>query len=227
MVTKIRDGGAADSGGTAQAAEVRDVPAPVAPRAPASKAKRKLEKPDGRMFWRYIIARMDPKLKQKLDQKLRDRSFRNYRMLARWLGENGVQITYQALGKYGKEFDRMIDAIKIATAQAKIIVKETRCESEEMERALLQLVQTELFNVLVKVQEAKLKLEPSALYAVARATSSLVGARVSADRLNERINKRVEKAVAQTLARLDDDRGRGLTPEGAAQIRAALMEAIE
>jgi hypothetical protein len=207
--------------------EVRGVPALATPRAPASKAKRKLEKPDGRLFWRGIIARMDPKLKEKLDQKLRDRSFRSYRALARWLGEHGVQISYQALGKYGKQFDRMIDAIKIATVQAKIIVKETRCDNEEMERALLSLVQTELFNVLVKVQEAKLKLEPSALYAIARATSSLSAARVSADRLNERFNKRVEKAVAETLARLDDERGRGLSPEGAAQMRAALMEIIE
>ncbi len=224
MDRKIPDDGAVAAGG----AEVRGVPAPTTPQAPATKAKRKFEKPDGRLFWRGIIARMKPELKQKLDQKLRDRSFRSYRALARWLGENGVEITYQAVGKYGKEFDRMIDAVRIATEQAKIIVKETRCESEEMERALLSLVQTELFTVLVKVQEAKLKLEPSALYAVARATSSLVTARVSADRLNERINKRVEKAVAETLMRLDDDhRGRGLTPEGAAQIRAALMEAIE
>ena len=102
------------------------LPAP-APGAPAR--KRKYAKPGDGLFWRGIIARMDPKLKRQLDIKLRFHSFRSYRALAQWLAERGCSISHQALWKYGKYFDRMLDALKIATAQAKIIVKETRCDN--------------------------------------------------------------------------------------------------
>jgi uncharacterized protein DUF3486 len=204
--------------------ELGDVPA-LAPE--AAEKKHKYPKPGDGLFWRNLILRMDPKLKQELDQKLRYHSFRSWRALAAWLAECGFTISHQALWKYGNYFHRRLQALKIATAQAKVIVEETGCDSEDVEKALLQLVQTELFNVLVSVQEAKLKLEPSALYAIARATASLITARVSAARLNEQIRKQVDKGVAEALTRVDSERGRGLSPEGAEQIRTALLEIIE
>lgn len=153
--------------------------------------------------------------------------------MSEWLAEKGYEISHAALHKYGKKFDRRLESIRLATEQARIVCEQFKDDDVQMQSALLRLVQTRLFEVLAAVNEKPKrvrgkkggvesieKVAPVNLTALARSVSGLVKAETE----NRKWAEHARGAVDEAKKKLEDARGKGLSPNTADQIRAVLME---
>src|SRR5579863_2515227 len=99
------------------AAEKKPAAAPPAPAAPAPAARHPQRKDKIRL--------MPAELRAEFDRRIVDASFRGYRDLAQWLSDRGYYISFTSLARYGKALDRKLEALKLATEQARIVVAAT------------------------------------------------------------------------------------------------------
>jgi Bacteriophage Mu, Gp27 len=174
---------------------------------------------------RYKIRNLPVEIHQELDRKLRESSFQSYRALSQWLAEKGSFISASALHRYSRGFETRLEAVRLATAEAKAIVEETAGDDHAMAEALMRLVQTHLFNVLRTLMERKKGEETPNIHAVARSVSGLAKAAVTQERWVEHTREKVNRAVGEAEKRVDDARENGLSEQAAEKIRAALMDA--
>ncbi len=65
----------------------------------------------------------------------------------------GSRSRRRAIHKYGQKFERRLDAIRMATEQARIVCEQFKDDDAQMQGALLRLVQTQLFEVLTAAHE--------------------------------------------------------------------------
>jgi hydrogenase maturation factor HypF (carbamoyltransferase family) len=183
----------------------------------------------------HKIDQLPKDLKNELDRRLADGSFRSSRVLSTWLDKNGYRISHQALTQYGKKFDRRLDAIRLATEQARLVCAQFKDDDVDMQTALLRLVQTRLFEILTAVNEETEiprrkkkkgveqnveKVAPINITVLARSVSGLLRAETE----NRKWAEKARAAVAMATKKLDEARDKGLSKNAAAQIRAVLME---
>lgn len=102
---------------------------------------------------RSKVSALPEKVKAELDKKLVKKSFGDYEGLAKWLGENGFEISRSSLHRYGQGFEERLAAIKIATEQARAVAEESKDDEGSMNEALIRLIQTKTFELLVDAQE--------------------------------------------------------------------------
>src|SRR5216683_574841 len=92
--------------------------------------EKKESKPDGkapkleRIKRPGKIRRLPEHLKIELDRRLSAGTFRSFRILSDWFAENGYEISHTALHKYGLQFDRRLESIRLATEQARIVCEQ-------------------------------------------------------------------------------------------------------
>ena len=187
----------------------------------------------------HKIEQLPKDLKNELDRRLADGSFRSTRVLSTWLDKNGYRISHQSLTQYGKKFDRRLDAIRLATEQARLVCAQFKDDDVDMQTALLRLVQTRLFEILAavnneteiprrkkkkgvaqNVEPATEKVAPINITVLARSVSGLV----RAESENRKWAEKARAAVAMATKKLEEARDKGLSKNAAAQIRAVLME---
>jgi Bacteriophage Mu, Gp27 len=134
-----------------------------------------------------------------------------------------------------KKLERRLEALRIATAQAREIVEVSGDDDRVMDDALTRLVQQELFQILVKLKEEKPKSKELDLPTLARSVAQV--GRISlaqqrrADELEAKVKEKVAAAEQKVLAaaRGADDGAHapaegGLSPEAEERIRKALLE---
>lgn len=102
---------------------------------------------------RSKVSALPEKVKAELDKKLVRKSFGDYTALAKWLAEKGFEISRSSLHRYGQGFEERLAAIKIATEQARAVAEEAKDDEGTMNEALIRLVQTKTFELLVDAQE--------------------------------------------------------------------------
>jgi RNA polymerase-interacting CarD/CdnL/TRCF family regulator len=168
-------------------------------------------------------------LKSELDSRLSAGTFRSCRSLSKWLRDNGYQISEDSLQRYGQNFDRRLDAIRLATEQARIVCAQFKDDDVDMQTALLRLVQTRLFEILSAINQRARKRRATSgsekiatvnITALARSVSGLA----RAESENRKWAEKARAAVAMATKKLDEARDKGLSKNAAAQIRAVLME---
>ncbi len=175
------------------------------------------------------ILALPPKVRAELDRRLVEGSFSNYAGLARWLADNGCQISKGALLRYGRRLERRLATLRLATEQARAVVEAAGGADDTVNEGLMRLVQSDLFNVLVEVRE--LDPEKADLGAIARHVASICRSAVQMRRLAEEmrsgIGKRVRKAERKVVATARRAAPGGLSAEAERGIRAALLEIAE
>jgi Protein of unknown function (DUF3486) len=172
----------------------------------------------------WKIKRLPPDLKEELDRMLTEGTLHSCRQLAKWLGDNGFEISHAAIHKYGQKFERKLEAIRLATEQARIVCENFKNDDAQMQDALLRMVQTELFQVLSAVHRKESRgaasVAPVNLGALARCVSNLA-------KTETELRKRAEivrAGVATAKVKIDEARTKGLSKDAAAQIKAVLLE---
>ena len=179
-------------------------------------------------FKTWKIKKLPPDLKEELDRMLTEGTLHSCRQLAKWLGDNGFQISHAAIHKYGQKFERRLDAVRMATEQARIVCEQFKDDDTKLQTALLRLVQTQLFEVLSVANETEpgsaesggATIAPVNITALARSVSGLVRAETEHQRWAERTRAGVE-AVGK---KVEEAREKGLSKDAADQIKAVLME---
>ncbi len=179
-------------------------------------------------FKTWKIKKLPPDLKEQLDKMLTEGTLHSCRQLAKWLGDNGFVISHAAIHKYGQKFERRLEAIRMATEQARIVCEQFKGDDAKMQTALLRLVQTQLFQVLTVSNETEngsaksrgATVAPVNIGALARCVSGLAKTETEHQKWAERAREKVA-AVEQ---KVEDARAKGLSKDAADQIRAVLME---
>jgi hypothetical protein len=177
----------------------------------------------------WKIKQMPADLKAQLDALLSDGTFHSCRQLSKWLGDNGFVISHAAIHKYGQKFERRLDAIRMATEQARIVCEQFPDDDEQMQSALMRVVQTRLFEVLTAANEkakngensgAAPTVAPVNITALARSVSGLARAETE----HRKWVDRTRAGVAEVQQKVEEARAKGLSKDAAEQIRAVLME---
>ena len=157
-----------------------------------------------------------------LDSELVKRQFSGYEQLAELLSEQGYQISKSSVHRYGEKLETRIARIAASTEAAKAIAATTPDAEDARSAALIGLVQTDLFDVLLTLQEAeeadapeRVKLLARAATSVARLTRASAAQKRFADEVRERVRVAGE-LVVNTV------RSEGISPAGLAKIRDAL-----
>ena len=179
-------------------------------------------------FKTWKIKKLPPDLKEELDRMLTEGTLHSCRQLAKWLGDNGFEISHAAIHKYGQRFERRLDSVRIATEQARIVCEQFKDDDEQMQNALMRLVQTRLFEVLSATNETETgeanaeeaTVAPVNVTALARSVSGLARAETE----HRKWAERARANVAEAEKKVDEARAKGLSKDAAEQIKAVLME---
>jgi len=179
-------------------------------------------------FKTWKIKKLPPDLKEQLDKMLTEGTLHSCRQLAKWLGDNGFEISHAAIHKYSQKFDRRLDAIRMATEQARIVCEQFKDDDAQMQTALLRLVQTQLFEVLAAANEMEqdtakqdgAPIAPVNIGALAGTVSGLAKAETEHRKWAEHAREK----VAAVEKKVEEARAKGLSKDAADQIRAVLME---
>jgi len=100
------------------------------------------------------VALLPDDLRAELDARLIRGAFSGYAALSAWLDEQGFEIGKSALHQYGQGLKKKLAAIETSTQAAQLIAQAAPDDRDQRSEAVMSLVQTELFNVLVNLQEA-------------------------------------------------------------------------
>ncbi|MGO1073214.1 DUF3486 family protein [Lysobacter sp. CA199] len=87
-------------------------------------------------------------VKQWLDSALIGNNFSRYQELCEELRVRGFSISKSALADYGSDFQQKLEAVKLATEQAKAFCDASPDEEGALDAGLVRMLQTELFTIL-------------------------------------------------------------------------------
>lgn len=157
-------------------------------------------------------------VRKELDERIAKREFKNYRELKVWLLQHGCQLATVTVKHHAVKLEARLEAVRLATAQARAVVEATGSDEGDINHALMRLVQQHLFTVLVELNGAD--LSEVNLAALARSVATLAHASVAQQKFAEEMRTHI-LAAQRTVA---DAEARGLTEVGVAQIKRVLME---
>jgi len=96
---------------------------------------------DGGQVRAARIKALPPELRAEFDRRLISGGFSDYRGLSAWLRKHGYHIGHLALARYGKALDRKLDALRLATEQARAVVQAAEGADDLVNEGLMRLVQ--------------------------------------------------------------------------------------
>jgi hypothetical protein len=169
------------------------------------------------MAARSKVDQLPEEVRQALEQRLIKAGFAGYEELATWLQEQGFEISKSSLHRWGATFEDRVDALRIATQQAKAIVQASPDDQGDMSEALMRLMQERIFSALVSLEVDPKKLNLGSLAkALAPITRASIAQKQYAAAVRERVASAasaVDKAVASGA----------LTKAGGDEIRAQIL----
>lgn len=153
---------------------------------------------------RAKVMQLPDEVRQALDKKLAANGFGDYVGLSEWLASQGFEIGKSALGNYGKALQDKLDAISASTKAAVMLNDLFPDDADQQGAATMRLVQTDLFNVMVALQEAagadpadRVKLLAKAAKAIAEVSRASVNQRKWQDVVRSRV-----KAAADAVGKI-------------------------
>ena len=154
---------------------------------------------------RSKISQAPPELKAWLDAELIRRGFADYRQLALDLIEQSKQLGkpvdagMSSVYRYGANLEKKLSAIRASTEAASLIAKSAPDDADLRSAAVISLIQTEVFDVLVALQDAAAADDPMAraklLSTVAKNVATLSRASVHQKRHEIEIRAKVKTAA--------------------------------
>ena len=178
------------------------------------------------MTFQTKVERLPPEVRDELDRKIAEGGMGNSADLTQWLHEKGYEVRKAGARRRSKRLDRKLEAVRLATEQARAIVSATPDDEGAMNDALIRLIQQIDFNILVELDEAGLEgIEPKALAAVTRSVASLARAQMQHRRWVLEVRDKLQSQLSAAQAKVSEAASAGgLSPHAAEQIRSALLE---
>lgn len=171
----------------------------------------------GDMPPRSIVDQFPEEIREELNQKLIKNSFGKYTDLTGWLNKKGYKISRSALHAYGQSFEERVDALQIATEQARALVESSPDDDDAMGNALVRLTQEKLFQLLMKLQVDPAKIS---LPQLTRAIADLGRVSIVQKQWRANLREATEKAAASVEKVVREG---GLSKETAAWARREIL----
>jgi hypothetical protein len=96
---------------------------------------------------------MTPEQRQAFEAELIRRNFKDYDGLVEWLKTNGLEISRSAAYRHGSKLQRRLQAVRNSTEAAKLIAEAAPDDADLRSAAVISMVQSELFDVMVTLQD--------------------------------------------------------------------------
>jgi len=138
-------------------------------------------------------------VRQELERKLIRGGFADYVGLAEWLETKGFEISKSSVHRYGKKFEEKLRALKVATDQAKAIAEASEDDAGELNDAIIRLVQTKMFELLVDIE-----LNDKSLAKIGQAVAKLSQAAVRQKKWAQEMEDKVRKQAFEDVANAVD-----------------------
>lgn len=167
---------------------------------------------------RDAISQLPDSIRQELESRLIQGGFAGYSELAEWLEAQGFAISKSAIHRFGQKFEDRVQALKLATGQARALVEASPDDEGAVGEALMRLVQEKLFGILLEFEVS----DPSKinLGAIAKAIASLGRTSIAQKKYATEVRERTA-AAAKNVEQLV--RKGGLSRETAAEIRREIL----
>ena len=146
---------------------------------------------------RSKVAQLPDEIRAELDRRLIAGAFSGYTDLAGWLEEQGHRISRSAVHDYGSKLERKIEAIRLATEQAKAIVSGSPDAEAAMSEATLRMAQERLFTLLNEADGGSLKDVATAARAVAEMARAGISVAAERRRALATAQQRVDRKLAE------------------------------
>jgi hypothetical protein len=91
--------------------------------------------------------------RQAFEAELIRRNFKDYDGLVVWLRENGLELSRSAAYRHGSKLQRRLQAVRNSTEAAKLIAEAAPDDADLRSAAVISMVQSELFDVMVTLQD--------------------------------------------------------------------------
>jgi hypothetical protein len=170
---------------------------------------------------RSKITGLPDEIKAALNHRLVRTGFCNYDEIAKWLREQGFEISRSAVHRYGQNFEDRLSAIRIATEQAKAVAEVVKDDEGAMNEALISLVQEKAFDVLINLQnedqEEFRKIFPKMGIMVSKLSKASVDQKKFAAETRKKALAEAADAVEATA------RKEGVSPETIKKIRRDVL----
>jgi hypothetical protein len=154
---------------------------------------------------RSKITQLPDEVRAKLDKELVARGFSGYDALETWLDGLGISIGKSSIHRYGSSLQKKLSAIKASTEAARLIAAEAPDDADQRSGAVMSMLQTEIFDMLVGLQEAEEEDDPvkraKVLSSLAKNVAQLSRASVHQKRHEIEIRGKLE-AAADKVTRL-------------------------
>lgn len=164
-----------------------------------------------------------------LDGQLSARGFSGYVQLEELLKERGYAIGKSSIHRYGEKLERKLSAIKASTQAAQAIAEAAPDDADLRSSAVISMVQTEVFDVLVELQDAEAQEDPvervKLLGRVAKSIAELSRASVNQKKWQQQMEAKVrdqERAKAAETA-AQTAKAAGVSQETIAIIRRDIL----
>lgn len=148
-------------------------------------------------------------VRQWLEQILLDPAKPGYVSLSAMLKDRGFEISHAAVHRFDQRLQRSMAAIRASTEAARLIAQSAPDEADEHSAAVIRLVQSALFEAMLKVREAEdadpaeqVKLLSTAARAVAEASRASIGQKKWQDEVRQRLDA-LEREQDNGAKRLD------------------------
>jgi len=102
---------------------------------------------------RSKIVQLPGEVRAWLDASLAEKNFAGYAQLEEELKARGYTIGKSSIHRYGANLERKLSAIKASTEAAKLIAAGAPDDADQRSGAVISMIQTEIFEVLVALQD--------------------------------------------------------------------------
>ncbi|MBN6080066.1 DUF3486 family protein [Aggregatibacter actinomycetemcomitans] len=173
---------------------------------------------------RSTVKQLPQAVKDWLDAALVENNFSGYSALEEALKARGYDISRSAVHRYGQALERRLASVKASTEAAKVISENISNDKGAHSDAILEMIQSQVFNTLMNLEEIKEEDDPmkrlAALSFVGKNISPIIRASIDLKKYQAEI-----KARAEAAAREVDEvvKKNGLTEETADQIRKQIL----
>lgn len=125
------------------------------------------------MAKRSKIVGLPEEVRRWLDAALVEGNFSGYELLESELKGRGYDIGKSAIHRYGQNMERRLAAVRASTEAARQIAEAAPDDADQRSAAIISLVQTDIFNVLLLMQEAEGAAPEERLKIMGRAAKSI------------------------------------------------------
>lgn len=166
---------------------------------------------------------LTPEQRAVFERELIKRNFTDYDGLADWLAEQGFEISRSSAYRHGAKLKRKLQAVKNSTEAARMIAEAAPDDADLRSAAVISLVQSELFDVMVTLQDLD-EAEPGERVGLLKEAAKSVLDMTKASVLQKKWKQEIEQQIREQAAQAATSaaKAEGVSEQGIARIREAL-----